>query len=88
MRSLFFLSLALLANFVASHSPVWNKRHPVRAPLAGDSIEQNVTSRALEKRFDGARFTFYDAGLGACGKVNSNRDFVSILSFTFFLCFY
>lgn len=76
MRSLFLVSLALLANFVAAHNLVWNRRHPVRAPLAGDSIEQNVTSRALVKRFDGARFTFYDAGLGACGKVNSNRDFI------------
>lgn len=84
MRSLFFVSLALLANLVAAHGLMLNRRHPVRAPLARDSIEQNVTSRALEKRFDGARFTFYDAGLGACGKVNSNADFVSILSFTFF----
>lgn len=30
----------------------------------------------VEKRFDSARFTFYDAGLGACGITNSNSDFV------------
>ncbi|KIM49401.1 hypothetical protein M413DRAFT_106763 [Hebeloma cylindrosporum] len=76
MRSLFFVSLALLANFVAAHGPVWSRRHAGRAPLVGDPIQQNITSRGLEKRFDGARFTFYDAGLGACGKVNSNADFI------------
>ncbi|TFK27322.1 hypothetical protein FA15DRAFT_551915, partial [Coprinopsis marcescibilis] len=27
------------------------------------------------KRFDNARMTFYDAGLGACGRVNTNSDF-------------
>lgn len=33
--------------------------------------------RDLEKRFEGARFTFYDAGMGACGATNTNADFVS-----------
>jgi len=36
----------------------------------------NLTSRSLEKRFDNARFTFYDAGLGACGKTNTGADFI------------
>lgn len=31
----------------------------------------------LAKRFDGGRFSFYDAGLGACGQVNSGADYVS-----------
>jgi hypothetical protein len=34
-------------------------------------------ARDLEKRFEGVRITFYDAGLGACGKTNTNSDFVS-----------
>ncbi len=40
-----------------------------------------VLVRDLEKRFEGAKFTFYDAGLGACGQVNSNSDFVSFAYF-------
>ena len=40
-----------------------------------------LESRDLERRFEGARFTFYDAGLGACGKRNSNSDFVSVYFF-------
>ncbi|KJA27177.1 hypothetical protein HYPSUDRAFT_106555, partial [Hypholoma sublateritium FD-334 SS-4] len=30
--------------------------------------------------FDGARFTFYAAGLGACGKTNSASDFIVALN--------
>ncbi|PPQ73688.1 hypothetical protein CVT24_007322 [Panaeolus cyanescens] len=43
----------------------------------------NITSRALVRRFGPARYTFYDAGKGACGKVNSNSDFVSASFFVF-----
>lgn len=39
--------------------------------------ERSANATRLAKRFDGARFSFYDAGLGACGEVNSNSDFVS-----------
>ena len=31
---------------------------------------------ALERRVDNARFTYYDVGLGACGKTNQPSDFV------------
>ncbi|EEB99267.1 hypothetical protein MPER_01085, partial [Moniliophthora perniciosa FA553] len=34
-----------------------------------------VDAQHLAKRFDDARFTLYDAGLGACGKTNTNRDY-------------
>jgi hypothetical protein len=30
----------------------------------------------LDKRFEGAKFTFYNAGLGACGKSNKASDFI------------
>ncbi|ESK93024.1 expansin family protein [Moniliophthora roreri MCA 2997] len=39
-----------------------------------------VNAEHLVKRFDNARFTFYDAGLGACGKTNSNSDFIVALN--------
>lgn len=41
---------------------------------------QKVTGREFElvRRYEDCRFSFYDAGLGACGKVNSGSDFVSI----------
>ncbi|KAJ3503394.1 hypothetical protein NMY22_g18262 [Coprinellus aureogranulatus] len=45
-------------------------------PLA----ERSANSTRLAKRFDGARFSFYDAGLGACGEVNSNSDFIVALN--------
>lgn len=53
------------------------KRHFGRA---SNDAERSLALRgetALSKRFDSAKFSFYDAGLGACGKVNSGNDFVS-----------
>ncbi|KAJ3553350.1 hypothetical protein NP233_g12665 [Leucocoprinus birnbaumii] len=43
---------------------------------------QKITGREfeLEKRFDNGRFSFYDAGLGACGIVNSGSDFIVALN--------
>ncbi|KAF9482792.1 hypothetical protein BDN70DRAFT_800939 [Pholiota conissans] len=43
-------------------------------------VEQNATIETLEKRFSDARFTFYAAGLGACGKHNSGNDFIVALN--------
>jgi hypothetical protein len=37
----------------------------------------------LSKRVANGRFSFYDAGLGACGKVNSGSDFVRTPIFFF-----
>lgn len=62
-------------------------RHFGRAPkpfVDSDPSPTNnvtVTTRALERRFDNAKFTFYDAGLGACGKTNKGSDFVSGFGF-------
>ncbi|KAK7043643.1 hypothetical protein VNI00_008254 [Paramarasmius palmivorus] len=39
-----------------------------------------VNAQHLDKRFDNTRFTFYDAGLGACGKTNSNSDWIVALN--------
>jgi len=53
------------------------KRHNSRVDVA--ATQQNITH--LEKRVDGARFTLYDAGLGACGTVNTANDFVSFFQY-------
>jgi hypothetical protein len=57
------------------HRSPWSKRHNSRADVV--VAQQNITS--LEKRFDGAGFTFFDTGLGACGRYNTANDFVSFL---------
>lgn len=46
------------------------------------AAQQNTT---LEKRVDEAKLTFYAAGLGACGIVNTAGDFVS---FSLYECFF
>lgn len=65
-----FTILVLLGCFVKDTSAV---------PVSSERFvaERSANETRLAKRFDGARFTFYDAGLGACGEVNSNSDFVS-----------
>jgi len=39
-----------------------------------------LSTRSLEKRVSGSKWSFYDAGLGACGTVNSNSDFIVALN--------
>lgn len=55
-------------------------KHKVRAALSEDVAIQHNT---LEKRYENARFTYYAAGLGACGGYNTDNDFVS---FFFYAC--
>jgi hypothetical protein len=45
--------------------------------LKRDSLNATHRELTLEKRFNNGRFSFYDAGLGACGKTNTGSDFVS-----------
>ena len=82
--STIFVSMALLVDLVtaalARHDIVSKKRHLAYTLVERVPAEQNVTTRTLERRFDDARFTFYAAGLGACGKTNSGSDFVRSLS--------
>ncbi|KAH7924558.1 hypothetical protein BV22DRAFT_1013080 [Leucogyrophana mollusca] len=76
----FVLSLALSLSSASAdphaHQGRWHhaKRQTsdlsVRAP--GDAH--------LYKRFDGARFTYYADGLGACGKTNAPGDFIVALN--------
>ncbi|KAH6919051.1 hypothetical protein BKA70DRAFT_1176807 [Coprinopsis sp. MPI-PUGE-AT-0042] len=39
-----------------------------------------IAVRPLEKRVSNSKWSFYDAGLGACGTVNSNDDFIVALN--------
>ncbi|GLB35357.1 putative non-catalytic module family expn [Lyophyllum shimeji] len=65
------------------NAPPW-RRHTARsppAPLLGKNITMSERGEStLVKRFDNARFSFYDAGMGACGKMNSNSDFIVALN--------
>ena len=85
MRGIFstlFVSLSAAVAVSASghgagpNGPSWRRAKHAREHVQTFPIDMNVTSAALEKRFNADRFTFYDAGLGACGKYNSNADYV------------
>jgi len=43
-----------------------------------DTLLNRTTS--LEKRFDNAKFSYYEAGLGACGIMNTASDFIVALN--------
>ena len=62
------------------HGSLWSRRRITNHDVV---VAQRDTT--LKKRFDGATFTYYAAGLGACGIVNSASDFVSFSSYEFFL---
>jgi len=79
MRVFTYLSVVLsfiLATAAESHqaSRFARKRHAERI------LPEANTTHWLEKRFDNARFSFYAAGTGACGKVNSATDFIVALN--------
>ncbi|KAJ6513853.1 RlpA-like double-psi beta-barrel-protein domain-containing protein-containing protein [Mycena vitilis] len=44
------------------------------------SAEAHAMNVALQRRYDNARFTFFDAGLGACGSYSSASDFIVALN--------
>jgi len=91
---LFVLIASLVATVIAGsldahHISAFSKRHARARVVAeldspiGRSTTNDVAflaARDLEKRFDGATFTFYDAGLGACGKTNTDADFIVALN--------
>jgi len=66
------------------HSHSSNKGGNTHSYAASKGV-QEVTGKEfqLSKRVDNGRFSFYDAGLGACGKVNSGSDFVRTPIFFF-----
>ena len=72
------LGLAFLVSFaVAVSGHLHDHMHVPRKHLVrrgGDALLNKTT--ILEKRFDGAKFSYYAAGLGACGRTNTDNDFV------------
>lgn len=82
--SLAIISLAASGVFAQnSHAPL-RGRHLNRLPSVGArGVENNLAVRrpgTLQRRFDQARFSFYDVGLGACGKTNVASDFIVALN--------
>jgi len=79
------VALAVARNIEIRHKPTLAKRlgyaHHHQVARESDRPLTNevavLGARDLEKRFEGARFTYYEAGLGACGRSNVNSDFVS-----------
>lgn len=74
-----------------SHNARHNKRHhelaarepkPEPEPVGEKvgNITDSIVGHGLEKRGNDARFTFYDVGLGACGKTNVPSDFIVALN--------
>ncbi|KAH8833550.1 RlpA-like double-psi beta-barrel-protein domain-containing protein-containing protein [Flagelloscypha sp. PMI_526] len=75
MFSPFVTLVALVAPFAIAgpHHSNHVRHHDIAQRM------ENSTS-TLNKRFSGSRWTFYDAGLGACGKTNSRDDFIVALN--------
>lgn len=61
------LVLALLA--VADHTSASTRRHHLNRL---ESANQTLSARSN----DNAKFTYYEAGLGACGQTNKDSDWV------------
>lgn len=90
--STFIVSLVVLVaagNLEVKHKSAFSKRHtrgrvareldsPTNRSLTNDVAV--VGTRDLERRFEGVRFTYYDAGKGACGATNTNSDFIVALN--------
>jgi hypothetical protein len=70
-----FLSLSLLFSIaLASHAPLHRAIHRAR------QVDAETTKATLAKRQGGAKFTFYQPGLGACGGYNGPGDFIVALN--------
>ncbi|KAF8631410.1 hypothetical protein AX17_005088 [Amanita inopinata Kibby_2008] len=78
----FSLTVAIQAHEGGSF--VGRKHHPKRVPKTDWNINPNSTALeargGLEKRYDNAKFSFYDAGVSACGGTFSNSDFIVALN--------
>ncbi|EJD03918.1 uncharacterized protein FOMMEDRAFT_167222 [Fomitiporia mediterranea MF3/22] len=85
-------SFSLLAVLLSASSALASSNHPIRhevhSKLAHVHASENLTDRSvasqkdwkLHKRFDNARFTNYEAGLGACGNTNGDGDSIVALN--------
>jgi hypothetical protein len=74
MRFLTLLGLSALSLVAAElHGSFNPHRHR-------DIAHRSKGDMQLHKRIDNSRWTFYDVGLGACGKVNQPGDFIVALN--------
>ncbi|GLB35356.1 hypothetical protein LshimejAT787_0209210 [Lyophyllum shimeji] len=76
LANLFSLSLLLAAPLAAwanPHGHTHANRHVEIAKRHSGDVQ-------LHKRFSSARWTFYDVGMGACGKYNVESDFIVALN--------
>jgi len=76
LANLFNLSLLLAAPLAAwanPHNHAHLNRHVEIAKRHAGDVQ-------LHKRFSSARWTFYDVGVGACGKTNIASDFIVALN--------
>ncbi|KAI0664986.1 RlpA-like double-psi beta-barrel-protein domain-containing protein-containing protein [Cubamyces menziesii] len=83
LLGLSLLSLALPFGATASsHGPAHHRRHEAIAAHANTTAHVNATGSQLQRRgeFTNARLTYYDVGLGACGKKNVPSDFIVALN--------
>ncbi|KAJ3551114.1 hypothetical protein NM688_g4921 [Phlebia brevispora] len=70
-----FLSTLVLS--LSLFSVATADKHISRRHHALNRLERDHTAG---KRFDSARMTYYEAGLGACGQTNSDSDFIVALN--------
>lgn len=74
MRSSLLSVLTCLAYVLATpHASSYLDRY-------GELAKRGTTDLQLQKRFSGSKWTFYDVGLGGCGQVNVESDFIVALN--------
>ena len=69
--TLLTLALSSALTLAAPHKGKHHNGSGVTKKLTGVAMD------AIERRYDNARFTYYDAGQNACGGTDSNTDYVS-----------
>ncbi|ETW85481.1 Non-catalytic module family EXPN protein [Heterobasidion irregulare TC 32-1] len=72
-----FTGLAVVLSLATSWPPVAAGSHDVKNYHARKRLGPE---HHLGKRFENARFTFYEDGLGACGKTNAPGDYIVALN--------
>ncbi|KAF8352338.1 RlpA-like double-psi beta-barrel-protein domain-containing protein-containing protein [Amanita rubescens] len=72
LTTLTAFSLIILAQ---AHERVGLKHHFKRFPKA-EWAANSSNGMARRQLFDNAKFTYYEAGLGACGKTSTDGDFI------------
>lgn len=80
LLSLLALPLAALGGDHSAPNTPHGHRRNVRHYLASDELASGNNTH-LARRVTGVPFTYYDAGMGACGQPNTASDFVRLVRF-------